>query len=214
MSQYVLIESFNYSGENANVLFVPDNDIITIDLGVKTIPFTFEPGLLSPPREIYGTYSIITSSGDCINTLVIPRPTTTTTTLPPTTTTTTTIPVTTTTTTFGPINIGIYYGKFSGATITSGDVSTLIFTVTNNPTNNYVSFSSTPNSINGYILIPTFLPQPSEFRDSSVGCSGSNIPINLIGQLIIPDINSYPITYNIYRTYWSFAGQVDCWLCS
>jgi hypothetical protein len=206
MSQNVTIESINYSGENASVFFLPDNDTTTINLGVKQIPFVFNPNVLVPPREIYGTYTIITSSGTCINSLVVPRPATT--------TTTTTIPVTTTTTTFGPINIGIYHGKFSGATITSGDVSTFIFTATNNPTNNYVSFSSTPNSINGYILIPTFLPQPSEFRDSSVGCSGSNIPINLIGQLIIPDINSYPITYNIYRTYWSFAGQVDCWLCS
>lgn len=206
MSQNVTIESINYSGENASVFFLPDNDTTTINLGVKQIPFVFNPNVLVPPREIYGTYTIITSSGTCINSLVVPRPATT--------TTTTTIPVTTTTTTFGPINIGIYYGKFSGATITSGDVITFTYVATNNPTNNYVSFPSTPNSINGYILIPTFLPQPSEFRDSSVGCSGSNIPINLIGQLIIPDINSYPITYNIYRTYWSFAGQVDCWLCS
>jgi len=108
---------------------------------------------------------------------------------------------------------GIYFGKFSGTTITSGNViSNLTFVLTNDPTNSYVTFNV--GSGYGYILIPTSLSQPSEFRDSDVGCTGTNIPTNNIGTIIITDVNGFPITYNIYRTFWSFAGQAFSWMCS
>lgn len=121
-------------------------------------------------------------------------------------------PTPTVTPTPKPASPGIYYGKFSGAVITSGDVVNLTFITTNNPTNTYVTFPT--GSAYGYILIPNSLPQPMEFRDSDDGCSGNNIPINLIGNIIIVDTNGFPITYNIYRTFFSFFGQIDCWMCN
>lgn len=107
---------------------------------------------------------------------------------------------------------GIYYGKFSGTTITSGDVLSLTFIYINDPTDSYVTYPL--GSAYGYILIPVSLPQPTEFRDSNAGCSGFNIPTNVINQIIIIDGNGFPITYNVYRTFYPFFGDVDCWLCS
>lgn len=112
-----------------------------------------------------------------------------------------------------PAPYGIYYGKFSGSTITSGEaISNLSFITTNDPTNNFVTYPLVSGY--GYILIPVTLPQPTGFQESNSSCSGLNIPTNNIGTLIIIDINGFPITYNIYRTFYSFGGSVDCWLCN
>ena len=75
MSQTITINSVNYDGELANVLFTPDNDPVVINLGDVTLPFTFQPSLLVPPREVYGTYTIYTYEDKCTNILVVPRPT-------------------------------------------------------------------------------------------------------------------------------------------
>ena len=75
MSSSITIESINYDGEEAQVVFTPDNDPVTINLGVVTLPFVFEPFLLVPPREVYGSYTIYTLADKCTNFLVVPRPT-------------------------------------------------------------------------------------------------------------------------------------------
>ena len=75
MSQTIIINSVNYDGEEANILFTPDNDPTAINLGTVILPYTFNPGLLVPPREVYGTYSILTIEDQCFNLLNVPRPT-------------------------------------------------------------------------------------------------------------------------------------------
>lgn len=75
MSQIITINSINHDGELANVLFTPDNDPVVINLGDITLPFVFEPSLLVPPREVYGTYTIYTYVDKCTNILQVPRPT-------------------------------------------------------------------------------------------------------------------------------------------
>jgi hypothetical protein len=75
MSQIITINSINHDGELANVLFTPDNDPVVINLGDITLPFVFEPSLLVPPREVYGTYTIYTYEDKCTNILQVPRPT-------------------------------------------------------------------------------------------------------------------------------------------
>ena len=112
-----------------------------------------------------------------------------------------------------PAPTGIYYGKFSETTITSGDVSSLIFEITDNPTDNYFTLPETITPKYGYIIIPSDLPQPSDFRDSDEGCDNFNIPTNLIDTIIIKDGNGFLIQYNVYRTFWPFVGEVNCWLC-
>jgi len=66
----------------------------------------------------------------------------------------------------------------------------------------------------GYILIPTSLAQPSKFRDSLSGCNGFVIPTILNGQITIVDGGGFPVTYNIYRTYFNFNGNIYSWMCS
>ncbi len=50
MSQTIIINSVNYDGEEANILFTPDNDPTAINLGTVILPYTFNPGLLTPPQ--------------------------------------------------------------------------------------------------------------------------------------------------------------------
>lgn len=130
---------------------------------------------------------------------------------PTPTVTPTNTPTPTVTPTPQPSLLGIYYGKFNSTIITSGDVSTFTFMETNNPTEIFVPFQYGLGYF--YILIPTTLPQPTQFRDSDDGCSGFNVPINNVGQIIILDGNGFQITYNIYRSFFPSYGSLDIWLC-
>lgn len=306
MSQTIVINSINYSGEVANIIFTSQGSGTVYNLGNVTLPYTYSP---TPPLDVYGTYTILILSGDCPNILVVPRPTptptptitptrtqtptptstvtptpsfdpckvptptpTTTQTAtptptisvtptvtpsrnpcvtpsktptqtptptktPPTTATPTVTPTITPTQTptktptptptitptrtvtptptvspLGPESPKIYFGKFSGTSITSGQTSLLSSGYTSNPLNNFVVLPSGYSY--GYILIPVTLPQPTNFRDSNVGCSGNNIPFNNIGTIIIVDANGYSITYNVYRTFFEITDGLDVWLCS
>ena len=111
-----------------------------------------------------------------------------------------------------PASPGIYYGKLSLPTITSADTSSLTFITTNNPLNDYITFSVGLGY--GYILIPTTLPQPTGFKDSNHGCTGNDVPFSNFGTIQILDTNNFAITYNIYRTFFPFNGQLFCWLCN
>lgn len=310
MSQSITISSINYSGEQTSIVFTPQGSTNVFNLGVQTLPYTFSSNTLTPPQEVYGTYSILSLSGDCLSILNVPRPTptptptitptrtqtptptstvtptptynpclvpsptpTTTQTAtptptisvtpsitpsrnpcvtpsktptqtptptrtPPTTATPTVTPTVTPTQTptrtptatptvtptrtvtptpsvspLGPESPKIYFGKFSGTSITSGQTSSLSSGYTSNPVNSAVVLPSGNSGDYGYILIPTGLTQPSEFRDSSAGCLGSLIPFNLINTIIIVDANGYSITYNVYRTFFPFTASVSVWLC-
>ena len=100
MSQTITINSISYDGELASILFKPDNSNTIVNLGVVTLPFNFNPSLLNPPREIYGSYTILVQGSDCSKILNVPRPTPTPTpTVTPTKTPTPTPTVTPTPTT-------------------------------------------------------------------------------------------------------------------
>jgi hypothetical protein len=114
--------------------------------------------------------------------------------------------------TIGPSKNGIYYGKVVNPTFTLGDVSSMTFVETNSAVNTYVEFGS--DEAYGYTLIPTGFTQPSKFVNSTNGCDGLNVPTNNIGTIVINDINGFPVTYNIYRTYWSIVGSFYSWMCS
>ena len=75
MSKFIIIESKNYDGAIANILFNPSNSEEVINLGDVTLPFTFEPSLLTPPREIYGTYTINVLIPNCTFFVRVPQPT-------------------------------------------------------------------------------------------------------------------------------------------
>jgi len=75
MSQNIIISSVFNEGELAEVLFKPDNTDLVINLGEVTLPFLFDPSLLIPPREVYGSYTILVVGTDCPYFLNVPRPT-------------------------------------------------------------------------------------------------------------------------------------------
>jgi hypothetical protein len=106
MSQSITINSINYDGEIANIIFTPDVDNVVINLGQQTLPFLFRPYLLTPPRDVYGTYTIVVMVNgiQCPNILNVVRPTPTPTPTPTQTSTPTPTPTTspTPTPTFDP----------------------------------------------------------------------------------------------------------------
>ena len=104
MSQSIIIKSINYDGEIANIIFTPDVDSVVINLGQQTLPFLFRPYLLTPPRDVYGTYTIVvTINGiQCPNLLNVVRPTPTPTPTPTQTSTPTLTPTLTPTITVNP----------------------------------------------------------------------------------------------------------------
>ena len=75
MSNFIVIESNNYDGFIADILFNPSNSDEVINLGEVTLPFTFKPYLLTPPREIYGTYTINVIEPNCTYFINVPQPT-------------------------------------------------------------------------------------------------------------------------------------------
>lgn len=230
MSVEIVIQSINYSGESATILFTPANQTQVFNLGVQTLPYTFNSSLLNPPQTIYGTYTILTLDDNCTLFLNVPLPTPTPTpSVTPTRTPTPTPTVTPTPTSTNnpcptvtptpsnspiPEQSKIYWGKFSGDSITSGDTELFFTAYTTNPTNDYVVLPDTIGPNYGYILIPITLSQPTEFRDSTSGCFGNIVPFNNIGQIIIKDNNNVLITYNIYRTFWAITGSVNAWMCN
>jgi len=90
MSDTITINSGSHSGEFANILFKPVNVNAVINLGNQELPYVFDPTLLTPPRTVYGVYTILIDGADCPIILNVPLPTPTPT--PTVTTTQTTTP--------------------------------------------------------------------------------------------------------------------------
>lgn len=98
----ITIQSVNYSGEVANILFKPIGVNSVINLGNQILPYNFDPSLLTPPRTVYGVYTILIENADCPVILNVPLPTPTPT--PTVTITPTTTPTPTVTPTVTPTN--------------------------------------------------------------------------------------------------------------
>jgi hypothetical protein len=103
----ITIQSVNYSGEVANILFKPNGVNTVINLGNQVLPYVFDPTLLTPPQNVYGTYTILVEGADCPSILNVPLPTPTPTPTVTTTPTNTPTPTVTPTVTptFNPCNI-------------------------------------------------------------------------------------------------------------
>jgi hypothetical protein len=103
----ITIQSINYAGEVANIIFKPNGVNSVINLGNQILPYVFNPSLLSPPQNVYGTYTILLEGADCPSILNVPLPTPTptpTVTSTPTQTPTPTV-TPTVTPTYNPCNI-------------------------------------------------------------------------------------------------------------
>lgn len=74
MSYKIKILSVNFNGQSGEVFFKPDTSDKLISLGQKTIPFEFDPTTLTPPRDVYGVYTIVFGE-KCSNLVHVVRPT-------------------------------------------------------------------------------------------------------------------------------------------
>ena len=87
----ITINIGSYSGEVSNILFKPNGVNTVVNLGNQILPYLFDPSLLTPPRDVYGVYTILLEGADCPVILNVPLPTPT-----PTPTVTTTLTQTST----------------------------------------------------------------------------------------------------------------------
>ena len=75
MGERIIISSNNFNGELVNILFKPDNQDITINLGDVNIPYSFNSDGIVPPCDVYGTYTILVKSSECPYIMNVVRPT-------------------------------------------------------------------------------------------------------------------------------------------
>ena len=222
MSQTILIESINYDGELATVLFKPDNANVVINLGNVVLPYLFDPSLLNPPRDIYGTYTILVlgtdgnCKTDCPNILQVPRPTPTPTPTPTITRTQTptVTPTVTPTLTVDPCKVPTPTPtKTTTPTITPTNTPTPSTTCTNpcgcpEPSNTPKPQKTprpTPSTTSGYCY-PTPTPTPttpiSTFSLVAFYTSGStNINYQLTLGSPLSDNLTLEFTNTLYLTY-------------
>ena len=153
----ITIQSINYSGETANIIFKPSKVNVVINLGNQILPYVFNPTLLSPPRDVYGTYTILIDGADCPNILNVPEPTPTPTPTVTTTPTTTPTPTVTPTVTptFNPCNIS------PTPTQTPTVTPTITTTPTNTPTPNAPTPTPTVTTTTTTTPTPTKTPTPT-----------------------------------------------------
>jgi len=203
----IIIESVNYDGELANVIFTPDNEDIVINLGDVILPLFFEPCNLVPPRERFGFYTIFTYSPKCTNFLRVPRltPTPTPTPTGTQTPTPTVTPTVTPTPTFDPCKVPsptptqtITPTVTPTQTITPTPTPTVdpckplptpthTLSITPTPTNSPVVLScvngfcvSPPETVNGVNITATVIGTVTTFNFPYTGCNpiSINVPPN------------------------------------
>jgi len=156
MSNTITIQSVNYSGEVANILFKPTNVNSVINLGDQTLPYIFNPTLLTPPRTVYGVYTILIDGADCPVILNVPVPTPTPTPTPSITPSMTPTPTVTPTVT----------PSFNPCKVSPTPTTTLTITPTKTPTPSVTSTpgaSQTPTQTPTMTKTPTPTPTPVYF---------------------------------------------------
>jgi hypothetical protein len=152
----ITIQSGSYNGDVANILFKPNGVNTVVNLGNQALPYEFDPSLLSPPRTIYGVYTLLVEGADCPIILNVPLPTPTPT--PTVTTTPTTTPTPTVTPTVTP--------TYNPCSISPTPTPTPSITPTHTPTPSVTSTpgaSSTPTQTPTMTKTPTPTPTPMYF---------------------------------------------------
>jgi len=71
MSQTLQINSINFSGEQANIIFTPENQNISYGLGIQTLPFIFDSSTLGNNINALGKYSINIINSNCTYILIV-----------------------------------------------------------------------------------------------------------------------------------------------
>ena len=200
MSNTITIQSVNYSGEVANILFKPVNVNAVINLGNKSLPYVFNPSLLTPPRTVYGVYTLLVDGADCPIIINVPVPTPTNTPTPTQTPTNTQTPThtPTTTPTFNHCNIS----PTPTPTITSTSTPGLTPTPTQTPT---VTQTQTPTQTQTQTVTQT----PTQTQTQTQTPTPTSTPLYVAYLFIEPITGSTIIgqwMYNAGRNFFGFTN--------
>jgi hypothetical protein len=103
---------------------------------------------------------------------------------------------------------GIFYGKLNSENIITSQVGILTFLATNDFTGRGITSPSGVGYI--YLLLPVEVTQPSEFRNSEIGCEGFLLPFLNQGSVIVPNGDIYLVYRSVYQT----LSSVNIWLCN
>lgn len=163
MSNTITIQSINYSGEVANILFKPNGVNAVVNLGNQVLPYVFNPSLLTPPRNVYGVYTILVEGADCpvIMNVPVPTPTPTPTPTVTNTQTPTATPTLTPTPSFNPCKVPTQTPTTT-TTPTTTPTPTITPTETcTNPCGCYAPIPPTPTQTPTNTHTPTNTPTPT-----------------------------------------------------
>jgi hypothetical protein len=149
----ITIQSGNYNGDIANILFKPNGVNVVVNLGNQVLPYEFDPSLLTPPRTIYGVYTILVEGADCPIILNVPLPT------PTPTPTITSTPTTTPTPTVTPTVTPTFDPCKLSPTVTTTPTVTPTHTTT--PTNTLTPNAPTPTPTPTQTMTTTPTPTPT-----------------------------------------------------
>jgi hypothetical protein len=173
----IIIQSVSHIGETANIIFKPSKVNVVINLGNQILPYEFDPTLLSPPRNVYGTYTILVEGSDCPIIMNVPEPTPTPTPTPTITRTATptVTPTMTPTPTFDPCKV-----PTPTPTVTKTQTPTLTVTPTRTPTPTFDPCKApTPSITPTNTVTPTITLTPTVTLTSTPTPTPTLEPLNL-----------------------------------
>jgi len=105
-----------------------------------------------------------------------------------------------------------YYGRSANTSVGANEITGFTNTLTTGVVNNYVTIPAGVGYI--YLVIPNTLAQPSDLRDSTAGCFGTNHPYSNLGNVTFNNNYGISQTYVVYKTVNNPLGATNVWLCS
>jgi hypothetical protein len=108
--------------------------------------------------------------------------------------------------------VTVFYGKFSGNTITQNDISSFSYLSVQDVENNYLYYPPVFGYL--YMLVSQSINQPTEVRNDNNSCEGFTVPFKTLTPITIIDNLGNHVIYNVYRTFVRTHTFVDTWICS
>jgi hypothetical protein len=104
------------------------------------------------------------------------------------------------------------YGKSTKQIITSQDIYNFEWKSVTSTINQHLKYPSIQGY--SYLMVPSYMEQPTLLRDSADGCNGFIIPFVRVDDVEIIDFEKNSnILYYVYRSFVSTSSKIDVWIC-
>lgn len=104
------------------------------------------------------------------------------------------------------------YGKSTKQIITSQDIYNFEWKSVTSTINQHLKYPSIQGY--SYLMVPSYMEQPTLLRDSADGCNGFIIPFVRVEDVEIIDFEKNSnILYYVYRSFVSTSSKIDVWIC-